>query len=141
MRIAITLWNNRVSPVFDVAGQAILFEAEDGRVLWEKLLLLAPVPAVEKLSCLRRSLTDVLICGAISLDAHAAAISSGMAVYPFIAGDVHEVIKAWQAGRLADSTFAMPGCGCRVACPGSKAHGRGRRRITGSASFSHKKPD
>ncbi len=141
MRIAITLWNNRVSPVFDVAGQVILFEAEAGVFLSEKLLLLPQVPAIEKLSCLRQAQTDVLICGAISLDAHSAAVNSGMKVYPFIAGDVHEVIKAWQSGRLNDAAFAMPGCGCRVVCAGRKNHGRGRGRITGSASFNQKKPD
>lgn len=141
MRIAITLWNNRVSPVFDVAGQAIIYEAEDGVASSEKQLLLPQVHAVEKLACLREAHIDVLICGAISLESLFAANKIGIKVYPFIAGDVREIIQAWQSGRLEEAVFAMPGCVCRMACTGRQNHGRGRRRITGSASFSDKKPD
>ena len=135
MRIAITIWNNRVSPVFDVTGQAMLFEAEDGRISSEKLLQLPQVPPVEKLACLREAHTDVLICGAISLEAHSAAISAGMRVYTFISGDVREILTACLTGRLEEAVFAMPGCACRMSCSGKRNQGRGRRRVTGPALF------
>lgn len=141
MKIAITIWNNRVSPVFDVTGKVLLCVSDDERISSEQQLLLPDASAAEKVTCLVEAGTEVLICGAISRDALSTATNVGIRVYPFIAGDVREILQACLAGRLVGRDFAMPGCACRIACPGRRKHGRGRVRGTGSAFFCKQEPD
>ncbi|MDD2582991.1 MAG: hypothetical protein PHR66_13460 [Desulfuromonadaceae bacterium] len=141
MRIAITFWNGRVSPVFDVTGQAMLFDAAGINIASEQMLMLPHALTIEKLACLREALTDVLVCGAISCDAHSVATNAGIRVYPFIAGEVREVLQACLAGRLEEGAFAMPGCSCNRVCQGGRNQGRRRGRVTGSAFFCKQEPD
>ena len=128
MKTAITIWNNRVSPVFDVTGKALLYVSEGERVCSEKQLLLPNGCAAEKVASLLEAGTEVLICGAISRDALSTATHAGIRVYPFIAGDVREVLQACLAGRLIEGDFAMAGCACRMACPEKHKLARGRKR-------------
>jgi len=141
MKTAVTIWNNRVSPVFDVTGKALLYVSEGERICSEHQLLLPDVSTAEKVSCLIEAGTDVLICGAISRDALATVINTGIKVYPFIAGDVREVIQACLADRLVRGGFAMPGCVCRMACLVRRKHVRRREHGTGSALSCLQKPD
>ena len=141
MKTAITIWNDRVSPVFDVTGKALLYDSKGERICSEQQLVLPDDCPAKKVACLVEAGTDVLICGAISKDAHATATNAGIRVYPFIAGDVREIIQACLAGRLVEGGFAMPGCACRLSCSKRRKHVRGRDRITGSALFCKQEPD
>lgn len=141
MKTAITVWNNRVSPVFDVAGKVLLCVSSAERICSEKQLLLPDACAAEKVVRLLEAGTDVLICGAISRDALSTAVSAGIRVYPFIAGDVREILQACISGRLAEGGFEMPGCAFSMDCAIKRKHGRGRGRVTGSALFCTQEPD
>ena len=109
MKIAITCWKDRVSPVFDVTGQVELFNSKGVLFFPEQLLVFPDLCAAEKIARLVETRTNVLICGAISRDAHVTAINAGIKVYPFISGDVQEILQAYLMGRLGDAAFAMPG--------------------------------
>ncbi len=141
MKTVITVWNDRVSPVFDVAGQALLFDAQGAKVCSEQVLMLSAALASEKVASLVELGTQVLICGAISRDAYSAASESGIRVYPFIARNVCEVIQALLAGRLEEAAFAMPGCACRRGFSGRGRHDGGRKWTTGSAFYCRKQTD
>jgi predicted Fe-Mo cluster-binding NifX family protein len=116
MRAVFTIWNDRIAPVFDVAGQALVVVLENGATLDEEDLLLPASSALAKVASLAEARVNVLICGAISRPACFAAKACGIEVHSFIAGTVREVIEAWLHGRLEDSVFAMPGCGRKNAC-------------------------
>ena len=141
MRTAVTIWKNRVSPVFDVTGKALLYDSKGERICSEQQLLLPDACPAAKVACLVAAGTEVLICGAISKDAHSTATNAGIRVYPFIAGEVREIIQACLAGRLGEGGFAMPGCACRMACSETLIHGRGRGRVSGSVFFCKREPD
>jgi len=140
MKTAITTWNNRVSPVFDVTGKALLYVSEGERICSEQQLLLPDCCVAEKVACLVDAGTDVLICGAISRDAHSTATNAGIKVYPFISGDVQEILHACLSGKLVEGGFAMPGCACKLACSERRKHGRGRWQIIGAAFFRKQEP-
>jgi predicted Fe-Mo cluster-binding NifX family protein len=117
MRVAFAAWNGRIAPLFDVtrclhivdtAGRRVVRESE------ESLDEQAPAVRAARLAALG---IDALVCGAISRPQEALIRAHGLAVVPFVSGELREVMGAWQAGRLASETFAMPGCG----------RGRGRR--------------
>jgi len=116
MRAVFTIWNDRIAPVFDVAGLALLVVLENGAAPTEEIFPLSKSSALAKVASLADARTDVLICGAISRPARSAADTFGIEVHAFIAGGVSEVVRAWFEGRLGESCFAMPGCGCKKGC-------------------------
>lgn len=127
MKIAITIWNGRVSPVFDVTEKALLYDSDGDSICSERQILLPEGCAAEKVASLVEAGTNVLICGAISRDVHSAAVNAGIKVYPFIAGNIQEIMPAFFAGRLADGGFAMPG----TACSGRSKLSAGKGKTTG----------
>ena len=116
MRTVFTIWNDRIAPVFDVAGQALVVVSENGATTAEEHLGLPAGSAMTKIASLAEARVDVLICGAMSRPARFAALAYGIEVHSFIAGTVREVIEAWLEGRLAESVFAMPGCHRKRGC-------------------------
>lgn len=119
MRVAIPVWQNRVSPVFDTAGRVLLSDLGEGGERFEVPLTGAnPAQRVGRLSELG---VGVLICGAISRPLAMMVQSSGIQLVPWIAGEVDEVLRAYQSGSFPTDAFMMPGC-----C-GRRRRGRGRR--------------
>ncbi len=134
MKIALTVWNGRIAPVFDVAGTIRLIEYDGENIKEDKIVILPNenrvIKRVERLSELQ---IDTLICGAISRPVHRIIVDSGIKIYAFISGEVDEIIKALLAGNLEEKSYTMPGCGmgrgngqnCRR---GAGHRGRGRNR-------------
>lgn len=121
MRLAIPHWQDRVSPVFDVASSLLLVEFEDGREMRReetRLVRTDPAGRARELADLN---VDVLVCGAISAPLEAGWSSSGVRVISFVCGDVKEIVPAFLRGELPAARFLMPGC-------------RGRRRMRGGDS-------
>jgi predicted Fe-Mo cluster-binding NifX family protein len=119
MKTAFAYWDNRIAPVFDIARQIHVVEAESGRIVAETEEALADDLPVQKVIRLAELGVGTLVCGAISKPMHEMVAAYGIEAIPFVAGDLREVIQAWLSGNLERDTFAMPGCCGR---------GRGRRR-------------
>lgn len=110
MKVAFATWDNRIAPVFDVARQIHLIEAESGRILTETQEVLPDDMLPQKALRLAEMGVGTLVCGAISRPLHKMVIAYGIQVIPFVAGDLKEVIQAWMAGTPLSVAFAMPGC-------------------------------
>ncbi len=113
VKVALTVWKNRISPVFDSAGLLLVAEIEKGSVVsryYEPLNAELPFSRVSKLSKLG---VEILICGAISQFFASIIGARGIRVIPFIAGDVNQVLDAYLKGSLLMPSFQMPGCGMR----------------------------
>ena len=111
MKIALTVWNGRIAPVFDVSRQLLVLTPDDEVAAPGKMVAWSGDTPAARLAVLRERGIKVLICGAISQPARLEAESMGIEVNGFIAGDVNEVLAAWRRGELASGSFAMPGCG------------------------------
>ena len=118
MRIALAVWNGRVSPVFDYSQRLLLVEVEGGRKLNEREEALLHRSPPRRMAQLRQLQVQTLICGAISRPLAALITTSGIRLIPFVAGDVKTVLNAFIAGSLPGPGFWMPGCG--------RGRGRGR---------------
>ena len=127
MKAAFALWNQRVAPVFDVAHQVLVVEAEEHRVVRETREVLPEEDPARKALRLKELGIDQLVCGAISRTLHALVSAQGIRVTSFIAGDLDEIVRAWVTDDLSEDRFAMPGCGGR----GRRGQGGGRRRGQG----------
>ena len=120
MKTAFAHWDNRIAPVFDTARRLCVVQVEDGRIVSEKDETLSEEAPVQRALRLVELGVKTLVCGAVSRPLQDMISSYGIRVISFVAGDLQDVVEAWQAGTLEQDVFAMPGC-----C------GRARRRSGG----------
>jgi predicted Fe-Mo cluster-binding NifX family protein len=110
MKIAIPVWQDKISGVFDFADKLTLAEIQDRTEKSRVELPMPDEPISQKAGRLKELDVDVLICGAISKPLAFLIISSGIKIIPFVSGEFDEVLRAYMDGRLTDSRFLMPGC-------------------------------
>ncbi len=113
MKIGVTVWQNRISPLFDSAQLLWLCALESDAIKnieHRRLQTVLPGPRAEELSAAG---IDVLICGAISLPYTRAIEGRGIQIVPFISGNVQHVLDAYIQNKLNQPQFFMPGCGYR----------------------------
>lgn len=110
MLIAIPNWQDRVSPVFDVAEQILLVHCEkDDTTVRSHLLFHEGQPEMRAQRLIDQKV-DVLICGAISSLLENLLIANRVEVIPRVCGDVEEILEAYLDGSIDDRRYAMPGC-------------------------------
>jgi predicted Fe-Mo cluster-binding NifX family protein len=110
VRLAIPTRSNRISPVFDSAGQVLLVDLDEGD---ERSRCIAPLPADSlpaRVTRLQELGVKVLICGGISRPLRQMVEAGGIRVYPWRAGPVDDVLLAYRQGRIDDACWLMPGC-------------------------------
>ncbi len=113
MKIAIPLWQGRVSPVFDVASNILLVDISNRREWNCKEICLTENNPFERAQLLHKLEAELLICGMLSQLQKAALASFGIRIIPHICGQVEDVISEFIAGRLNNGALLMPGCGNR----------------------------
>jgi predicted Fe-Mo cluster-binding NifX family protein len=128
MKVAITIWGNRISPVFDSAQTLLIVEVEGDEIVDRRIERIDGTLFSRVLELLESLEIDVLICGALSMGTAALLEAVRMEVIPFITGDAEEILSHYvDGGDLAD--FTMPGCPRRRCC-------RGRRCSPGQRGIS-----
>ena len=111
MRIAIAVWQSRVSPVFDSAGQLLILDVENGREVYRTEQSILGLSLQERVNRLVELDIDVLLCGAISRPLAGMASASGIRVIPWLKGDVNQMLCLFLNGKPINSRFLMPGLG------------------------------
>jgi predicted Fe-Mo cluster-binding NifX family protein len=112
MKLAIPVWDGRVSPVLDEARHLLLAEWDGSGYGPAREIEVHPADPAERARQLSDLGTEVLICGAISTALGAILMAEGIRVIPDICGQVDEVLNAFAGGRLGEPAYRMPGC-CR----------------------------
>ncbi|MDX9787676.1 MAG: NifB/NifX family molybdenum-iron cluster-binding protein [Desulfobacterales bacterium] len=113
MKVALTVWGDRISPLFDAARELLIVEIQDAVVVsrrHEPIVLNGPLRLAERLA---QQQIDVLICGAISELPARLIEAAGVKLVPFIAGAANDVLHSFAKGGEIVSAFSMPGCGCK----------------------------
>ena len=130
MKIALSVWKDCISTVFDTADQLLVLEIDDANGRKQAMVKLSTADVVGRANELKGKQIEVLICGAISRPLEASLTSLGIRVYGFVRGPVEEVFAAYQNGNLDYAVFAMPGCHGR-GCKDSPRQNRRRRGFAG----------
>ena len=120
MKVAIPYWQNRVSPVFDVAERLLLVEIDGNREVHRQEIYLPMTNVHMRVAALKDLNVDQVIYGAISRLVELGLIAAKIEVISQVCGDVEAVLSAFMSGRLDQELFLMPGC-----------YGRHRRRFRG----------
>jgi predicted Fe-Mo cluster-binding NifX family protein len=110
MKLALTVWDGRISPVFDVSREALILTVENGTVTERRRESIdAPSPA-SKITRLAELGVDTLICGGISEPLYQELTTGEVQVIAFVAGEVEQVVTSFLADALPDAALSMPGC-------------------------------
>lgn len=117
MKVAFSVWNKRISPVFDVSRRFMLAHAEKGVFLSQSEETFGSSGTMSKIPLLADLGVGCLVCGAISRPLFVQAETRGIRVHAFIAGELETVMEAYLSGSLSDPKLTMPGCGRDCLCP------------------------
>ncbi|MBN1296651.1 NifB/NifX family molybdenum-iron cluster-binding protein [bacterium] len=110
MRLAIPHWQNRISPVLDVAGTFRLVDIDQGHIIREWDVPMDHALPLDRTRSLAGLGVDAVICGAVSRQLENALTGAGIEILAQICGDVQRVIEAFLTGRLESDVYRMPGC-------------------------------
>lgn len=141
VRIAIPIWQQRVSPVLDAASRLLLVTRRRGRKAERTELGLCPLPAEDLVRRVAAQQVDVVLCAALSAPLLRALERCGIRVRPHLCGEVEAVLRAFGRGRLGDPALRMPGCRgdphCHGRTTGARARDSTRRPTTLSKGQEH----
>lgn len=110
MRIAIPIWEDKVSPVFDTALKLLVVDLEKNRESSRLVYHIGEEDLSWKCHRIESLAPDVIICGAISQFFLNILRASDMKVIEHISGRTEEVLDAYLKGNIMNSRFLMPGC-------------------------------
>ena len=134
MKVGITVWEDRISPVFDAARMLLVVNIEDHRLVSKQLMPCRPGMIGEFVRILEDEQIEEVICGAISQVPAKTLQAHEIRLVPFIAGTVDSVLHGYVEGDSMEG-YRMPGC-----C-GNNRCGRidwFRNRCCGSSSLDDK---
>lgn len=128
MRVAFTVWDGRMAPVFDVSREALILTIEEGTVVSRSTENIEAPMASLKVERLTKLGVQTLVCGAISEPLQHELSMRGVEVIGFVAGELDEVVESFLAGSLPSRELSMPGCcGRQRRFRGRRGHGGGRK--------------
>ena len=110
MKVAVTVWEDRVSPVFDASRRLLIADIENAQVKDRSYVLFDSGLPSNLAKTLAELDVPVLICGAVSQVPANIISAGGIRLIPFIAGEVERVLEVYAKGNPLAPTFLMPGC-------------------------------
>ena len=108
-RIAVPIFQSRVSPVLDSCNDLMLVDlSEEGAVRRTKVSL-RKLNLGERAATMSRQSVEKIICAGVSDLMMACIVSRGIQVISGLSGEVEQIIVAYQQNQLDQDCFRMPG--------------------------------
>lgn len=109
MKIAVTIWGNRISPVFDSARTLLVVRMEDGHITGQFYTPFDPESSVHLITTLKSLEIDTLVCGAISRKPADLISAHNIHLISFVTGNVRKFLDSFAKGRTVGKKHMMPG--------------------------------
>jgi predicted Fe-Mo cluster-binding NifX family protein len=109
MKIAIPVWENKVSPVLDTASRLMVVELKDESPVSRFEIYLDERELSRRCLRIQDLCVDTLICGAVTRHFSDMLKASGIKLIQGISGQPETVLNAYLDGTLALSKHLMPG--------------------------------
>ena len=103
MKVAIPMFDSRVSPRFDFAAKILIVTIESGKISERQEYALTNIHPIRRSSLLCELGVKVLICGGISSFYRRLIVNSRIRVIPMIQGEIEEVLSHFIDGSLISS--------------------------------------
>ncbi len=122
-RIVLSVWESRISPVFETCTQLMVAETDPWPVDLQVYSSFLPgEPELNRVFQAIEAGAEVVICGAISRLYLNMITASSIQVVPFVTGQITDIVRAYCQNRLSPELFGLPGCRKRR----RRHRGRGR---------------
>ena len=109
MKIAIPVFESRISPRFDCAPGFRLYELEEDRITVIREISCEGWNDMDRVSRVNDLGVDTLICGGIPDYLLGMLTNNGIKVIPWVAGDTNDVLTVFLQGRLDSGTVIYTG--------------------------------
>lgn len=109
MKVAIPVWGDKISPVFDTAAQLMIVDTESEH-LDRTGVSLEGDDLQRRCNRMKELGVEMLICSAISNPFCRRLKAENIEVIQGISGPKEEVLQAYLQGNLYQEAFRMPGC-------------------------------
>jgi len=103
VKVAIPMFDSRVSPRFDFAAKILIATIESGKISERQEYALTNIHQIRRSSLLCELGVKVLICGGISSFYRRLIVNSRIRVIPMIQGEIEEVLSRFIDGSLISS--------------------------------------
>lgn len=110
MKLAVTIWGNRVSPVFDAAKTLLIADMENRMILRKNYISFDPGSPEELIKLLKKARVSILVCGAISTGPADLFVENGIKLISFVTGNALEFMEAFARKQTIEKSYMMPGC-------------------------------
>ncbi|MCG8635163.1 MAG: NifB/NifX family molybdenum-iron cluster-binding protein [Desulfobacterales bacterium] len=110
MKIAITAWGNRISPVFDSASTLLIARIENRIIKNKTYKTFKPEDIPELAALLKKMRVTTLICGAISTKPADMLVENNIRLISFVSGNAMDILNSFARRNTIDQTHMMPGC-------------------------------
>ncbi len=111
MKIAISLFQGRISPRFDYAPGILLVTVlmPEKRVSEQTNIPVANMSGFERVAALADSGANVLVCGGIGRELVALLEKKKIQVIPWVTGDAQDALQLFLQGELQSGAMLCPG--------------------------------
>jgi predicted Fe-Mo cluster-binding NifX family protein len=129
MKIAMPIYRNYISNVFDFAHQLLLIDVVEAKENSRTSIELVGQSLYQRAVLLKKMQVDVLICGAISQELRSMILSFEIEVLPFVSGNIDDILAAYFLGELMVQNVKLPACSVNTGSRrGLRGKGYCRRR-------------
>jgi predicted Fe-Mo cluster-binding NifX family protein len=109
MKIAIPVWEDKVSPVLDTASRLMVVELDEEGPKSQFEIYMDERDLSRRCLRIQDLCVDTLICGAVTRHFSELLKASGIKLIQGISGQPEAVLNAYLDGTLAHSKYLMPG--------------------------------
>ncbi|WP_022669186.1 NifB/NifX family molybdenum-iron cluster-binding protein [Desulfospira joergensenii] len=110
MRLAVTIWGNRISPVFDAARTLLIADIQNGVIRKKTYKTIEPLPPADLVRLLKQMDVSTLICGAISTGPADLITAHDIRLVSFVTGNAMTILDDFAAQESIHRDHMMPGC-------------------------------
>jgi len=107
MRIAVTRWGERVSPLFETAARLAIVTIGPTGTTTRFEAGMEGMDIGDRIRLLRGLAIDILICGAVARDTRARMAANGIRVTGDVCGPWEAALQAYIEGRLDGKEFCV----------------------------------
>ena len=121
MLISISIFNRRLSPLFDTSQNLLIVTLEGSQEKGREIISFGSLNPLKKIEKLVEKKVDLLICGAISNFFIHPLVKANIRVIGNLCGEYEEILETFKKNEVSLDKFLMPGC-CK------RQHGKCRRQ-------------
>jgi predicted Fe-Mo cluster-binding NifX family protein len=109
VKLAVTVWGNRISPVFDAASTLLVAEITNKKISGQYYTAFDPESPVDLLHTLKEHHVTTLVCGAISKTPASLILEQHIHLIPFVTGNVRHFLDSFALNQTVGKKHRMPG--------------------------------